>query len=155
MTDDGLFVEGVGLLIVEDCARRDEGVRNGLAGGSADPELDAGRIDALFLNQVLASIERAFGGCFGLLLRRRVADHNQPGIGLLRERQSDVIEAALGFVVDAHGATDITTEGQAAELLDLRDDGDERRCDDDVGGRLGGLSEIVDDVAGNRDRAGA
>jgi hypothetical protein len=57
MTDDGLFIEGVGVLIAEDCACRYERIGDGLASGSADPKFDAGRIDALLLNQVLASVK--------------------------------------------------------------------------------------------------
>jgi hypothetical protein len=85
VTNDGLFVEGVGVLVVEDCACGDKRVSNSLTSGTADSQFNAGRIDAFLLNQVLASIQRAFSGGFGFLLGSRVADHNQPGVGLLRE----------------------------------------------------------------------
>ena len=67
-------------------------------------------------------------------------------VGLLAEREGDIVKAALRFVVDAHGATAIACEAQAAEVLSLRHR-DDRSRDDDVGGCLRGLSEIVNKVA--------
>ena len=150
MPDDGFFVEFVGVLIVEGCACGNQRVGHDHPGGWADAEFDAGGINTLFLNQVLTGVEGALCGGLGLLIRRRVANHDEVGVGLLRKREGDVVEAALGFVVDAFRATAIACEAQAAERLGLRG-GNDGRSDDDVGGRFGGLSEIVDQVAGNGD----
>ena len=155
VTDNGLVVEGLGAEVVEGCAGGDEGVGDGLAGGVADAELDAGWVDSLFLREVLASVEGTFGGGGGLLLRIRVADDDEAGVGLLIEGEGDVVEAALGFVIDADGATLITREAQAAEGLGLRNDGCGRRGDGDFGGGLCSLAEVVYRVAGDGDDAGA
>jgi hypothetical protein len=155
MTDDGLLVEGMRVQIVEDGAGRDQGVGDGLAGGLTDPQLDAGWIDALLLRQVLARVERTFGSSVGFLRRCRVAYDDQPGVCLLVQSEGDVIQAALGFVVDAYGATLIASKAETAELLGLWKDRDRRSCDDDVGGGLGALAEIIDNVAGYGNGAGA
>jgi hypothetical protein len=63
----------------------------------------------------LASVEGTFGCSGWLLLRIRVADDDQPCVGLLIESEGDVVEAALGFVIDADGAALITCKAQAAE----------------------------------------
>ena len=75
------------------------------------------------------------------------------GVGLLREGEGDVIEAALGLIVDTYGPTAIASEGDAAQRLCLGHDRDDWRSDDDIGGRLGGLAEIVHNIAGDGDGA--
>lgn len=76
------------------------------------------------------------------------------GVGLLLEGEGDVVEAALGFVIDAYGAAKITSKAQAAERLGLRYDGNDGSRDDDVGSGLGALAEVVDDVARDGDGTG-
>ena len=85
MTDDGLLVEGLGVLIIEDGAWWDQRVGHGLAGGLADSQFDAGGIDVLLPHEVLAGVECTFCGGFRLLLWIGVADHDQAGVGLLLE----------------------------------------------------------------------
>jgi len=81
------------------------------------------------------------------------ADDHQFGGGLAIEGQSDLVEATLGFVVDADRTLPVALEGDAAEIDDCRRwrrwwccDGD--RC---IGGPL--FAEVVDDVAGDGDGA--
>jgi len=57
VADNGLFVEGVGVGTVEGRACRYQRVGYDHTGGSADAEFDAGGINALFLNQILAGVE--------------------------------------------------------------------------------------------------
>jgi len=155
MTDDALVVECLGAKIVEGSSCGDQRVGDCLAGRFADTQLDAGWVDALLLGEVLAGVEGAFCTGARLLLRIRVADDDQPRISLLIEGESDVVEAALGFVVDANWATLITREAQAAELLGLRNDWGRGSGDDDLRGGLRGLAEIIDCVAGDGDGARA
>lgn len=56
MASDGLLVEGMGIGILERGALGHEGVGDGLAGGLADAEFDTGRIDTLFVDEVLTGI---------------------------------------------------------------------------------------------------
>jgi hypothetical protein len=140
VANDGLLVEGVGIRVIEGCACRNQDVGHGLIGKCACAELNAGWIDTLFLDQVLTSVECALGRGLRLLARRRVPDHHEVGVSLLREGEGDVIEAALGFVVDAYGSTTVACKAEAAQRLGLGDDGDDRRGDDDVGGRRGRLA---------------
>jgi hypothetical protein len=155
VTHDALVIEGVGVEVVVDGACWDQRVGYSLAGWLTDAEFDAGWIDTLLLRQVLTGVEGTFGGSFGLLLRIRVANHHEAGIGLLVEGQGDVIEAALGFVVYADGATLIAGEAEAAKSLSLWDDGNRRGGDDDVGRGLRGLAEIVDHVTSHGNGAWA
>ena len=150
MPGDGLFVEGVGVRAVEGCACRNQRVVHDLTCVWADAQFDTGGINTLFLNQVLTRVEGTLCCGVGLLIRGRVADHDEVGVGLLGKCEGYVVEAALGFVVDTHGTTAIACEAQAAEVLGLRNRNDGRR-DDDVGGCLGGLSEIVDEIASDSD----
>ena len=153
VTDDALVVEGLGIQIVECGASGYQRVGDGLAGRLADSQLDAGWVDALLLGKVLAGVEGTFGAGARLLLRIGVADDDQSRITLLIECESDVVEAALGFVIDTNWATQVAREAEAAERLGLRNDRDRRCGDDDFGGRLGALAEVVDSIAGDRDRA--
>ena len=68
VADDGLLIEGVGVRVIEGCAGWDEGVGDGLTGGCADAEFDAGGVDALLLHEVLAGIEGTFSSRLRLLL---------------------------------------------------------------------------------------
>ena len=155
MADDGLLVEGVGVGGGEGCACWDQGIGYSLLGGGSGPQFDACFVDTLFLNEILTGVESTLGSGLGLLIRRRVANDHEVRVGLLREGEGDVVKAALGFVVDANGATVVTSECEGAEGLRLRGHGNDGRRDDDVGGGLGGLAEIVHDVAGYGDGARA
>jgi hypothetical protein len=153
VTDDGLFIEGVGVEVIEGCTGGNQRVGYGLAVGFADEQFNAGRIDALLLGEVLPGVEGALGSRIRLLLRIRIAYHDEASVGLLIQGQSNVVEAALGFVIDSHGATKISCKAEAAEWLGLGYDGDGWGRNHDVGGCLGGLAEIVDHVAGYGDGA--
>jgi hypothetical protein len=155
VTDDAFVIEGVGVEVVVDGACRDQRAGYGLSGWLADAEFNAGWIDTLLLREVLACVEGTFGGCFGLLLRIRVADHHEAGIGLLVQGQGDVIEASLGFVVYADGATSIAGEAEAAQSLGLWDDGSWRGSNDDVGRCFRSFAEIVDHATGHGNGARA
>lgn len=50
VADNRLLIEGVRVLILEGSSLRNERVGDDLAGGLADAELDAGRIDALLVD---------------------------------------------------------------------------------------------------------
>ncbi len=80
-----------------------------------------------------------------------LADNNQLGRRLAIEGKSDLIEATLGFVVDADGALSVALEGDAAEIAYLRRGRRWRSRDGDrsVGGGL--FAQVVDDVAGDVD----
>ncbi len=49
-----------------------------------------------------------------------LADNNQLGRRFAIEGKGDLIEAALGFVVDADGTLSVALEGDAAEIAYLR-----------------------------------
>jgi hypothetical protein len=133
MPNDGLLIKGVGVWVLEDSTCRNQGVGYGLACWAADPQLDAGRIDTFLLHEVLAGIECTFGSGIGLFCRIGVANHDQVGIGLLLEGESDVVEAALGLVVDTDGSFAVTIEGDRAEVLCRGRRRDRRSVDADRG----------------------
>src|ERR1700730_15881712 len=82
-----------------------------------------------------------------------LANNNQFGRGLAIEGEGDLVEAALGFVVDADGTLSVALEGDAAEIDHRRRWRGWRSCDGDrrVGGGL--FTQIVDNVAGYVDGA--
>jgi len=85
MANDGLLIESLGVRAVEDGTRRNQRIGNGLAGGLADPQFNAGGIDALLLGQVLPCVEGAFSSGGRLLAGCRVSHDDEPCIGLLIE----------------------------------------------------------------------
>ena len=92
-----------------------------LTGLGTSPNLDAGGIDALLLDQVVLGVDGAL--CCQLrtllLVGCRVANHNSSGIRLTLQVESDVIQAGLGFVVDASRTALVTIEVDRAERLRL------------------------------------
>ena len=82
-----------------------------------------------------------------------LADNNQLGGRLAIEGEGDLVEAALGLVVDADGTLSVALERDAAEIAYLRRWRWWRSCDGD-GGVGGGLfAQVVDDVASDVDGA--
>jgi len=75
-----------------------------------------------------------------------LANDNQLGRGLAIEGKGDLIEATLGFVVDADWALAVAIEGNAAEIAYLRRGRGwwSRDRDRRVGGGL--FAEVVDDA---------
>src|SRR6266851_326323 len=82
-----------------------------------------------------------------------LADNNQLGRRLAIEGEGDLIEAALGFVVDADGTFSVALEGDAAEIAHLRRGRGGRSRDGDRGVGDDLFSQVVDDVAGDVDCA--
>jgi len=82
-----------------------------------------------------------------------LADNNQLGRGLAIEGEGNLIEATLGFVVDAYGTLSVALEGDAAEIGVPAAGRGWRSRDGDrsVGGGL--FAQVVDDVAGDVDGA--
>src|SRR5882724_7975582 len=81
------------------------------------------------------------------------ADDNELGRRFAVKGEGDLIEAALGFVVDAYGTLSVALEGDATEIAYLRRWRRWRSRDGDrsVGGGL--FAQVVDDVAGDVDGA--
>ncbi len=155
VANDGLLIERVGRGVVEESAGWDEGVGDGLVGCLAGADFDARWVDALLLDEVLAFVEGALGGESWLLAWGLVADDDQAGIGLLAEGEGNVVEAAFGFVVDAHGTFGVAREADAAEVLGRWRRRHGRSGEDDVGGGGQGVVGVVGHGAGNGDGAGA
>ena len=86
------------------------------AGFAAGAQLDAGGIDTFLLREVLRDVEVSLGCGIRCLIGRMSADDNQLGGGLAVEGQGDLVEATLGFVVDADGTLPVALEGDAAEI---------------------------------------
>src|SRR6266550_6395466 len=82
-----------------------------------------------------------------------LADNNQLGRRLAIEGEGDLIEAALGFVVDADGTLSVALEGDAAEITYLRRWRRWRSRDGDRGVGGGLFAQVVDDVACDVDGA--
>src|SRR3981081_4478776 len=77
-----------------------------------------------------------------------LADNNQLGRRFAVEGEGNLIEATLGFVVDADGTLSIAVEGDAAEIDHCRQWRRWRSCDGDRSGGGCLFAHIVDDVAG-------
>lgn len=119
---------------------------------TAGAHVDAGGIDALLVSEVLLDVEVALRRCIGGFVCRVPTDYYQSGGGVAVECEGDFVETALSFVVHADGTLLIALEGDAAEWA-YRRWWRWRRSRDGNGGGGGGLfAEIVDSIAGHRDR---
>jgi len=91
--------------------------------------------------------------CLTLRVRSAAASgDDEYGIGFAVQREGDVIETALGFVIHAHGAIAVALEGDAAEAACDGRWGNgrrRRRGDRDGGCGGGGFALVVDYVAGD------
>src|SRR6266851_893729 len=154
VTFDRAGVEGGGAAEVEAGTGRYEGVFDDAAGVAAGAQLDAGGVDALLLCEVLLYVEGALGGRVGLLIGGVFADDDELGGGVAVEGEGDLVEAALGLVVDADGTLAVALEGDTAEAAWLRRRWGRRRRNGDRGGGCGLFAQVVDYVAGDDDGAG-
>ena len=105
--------------------------------------------------EVLADVEGALGCGFGTLVGGGVADDDEARVGLLVQGEADVVEAALGFVVDSDRTGLVALEGDSAKRGGPRNDGKRGALDVDERGVGGCLAEVVDQVAGDRDGTGS
>lgn len=135
-------------------SRRHERIADEASRHGPGTNLDARAIDAFLLHKILASVECALGACLGVLVRRRVADHDKRRAGLLLHRKRNIVEAALRFVVYTRRTAAVTLEAYVAEVLCLRDCRCRRRSQRDLRIRLRGLPEVVDDVTCHSDCGG-
>jgi hypothetical protein len=109
-------IEGVGVAWSEDRSGRHEDAVEAASQIAASAQLDAGGVDTLFLREVLRNVEVSLGRGVRRFIGRMLADDNQLGRRLAIEGKGDLIEAALGFVIDADGTFSVALEGDAAEI---------------------------------------
>ena len=96
-----------------------------------------------------APIQGALGCGVRLFIGRMLADDNEFGGGLAVEGEGDIVEAALGLVVDADGTLLVALEGEAAEIAGLGWRWGSWLRDVDGGVGRGMVAEVVDYVAGD------
>ena len=99
-------------IVFEVRARGNQIILDTVASGSTGPNLDAGRIDSLLVDQVELGVDGTFRSQSAGLTRVGIAvtDQDSLSVGLLLEIQSDIIQAGLGFVVHAGWATLVAVE---------------------------------------------
>ena len=132
---------------------RHENRVRGFAGCVSGADKDAARFDALFLGQILADIQCAFRRSLRLFAGIGVGDNVELRIRLLLHGQRNVVQASLGFVVDAGWSCLATRKRQRAQRALLRQGRDDSsrflHVDRRVGARS--LPKVVDDVARHGD----
>ena len=151
VASDGSLVKGLRACVAEDRPCRHQNGARCSAGGLAYAKVDAGGVDTLFLREVLADVECAFGGASGRSSGEALPMINELRVRLLIQRESDVVEASLGFIVDAH-RTVLVAVKDSAHRPAFR----QRPAPAPFGTvtsvvAVAVLPEIVDEVAGHRD----
>src|ERR1700749_4072520 len=143
-------------IVVEVGASRNQVVLFLLASLAASPNLDPGGIDALLLNQVVLGVDGALRSQLRTLFLAccRVANHNSSRIRLTLQVEGYVIQAGLGFVVDAARTALVTIEVDRAERLRLGLRRRWRLLDVDRSRRRSRLALVIRHVAGHGDRTG-
>src|SRR5262249_21622847 len=136
--------------------RRNQVVLHLLTGFGTSPDLDTGGINALLLDQVVLRVDSALRCHLRtlLLIGCRVANHNSSRIRLTLQVEGYVIQAGLGFVVDASRTALVTIEVDRAERLRLGLRRWWRRFHVDRAGRRGSLTLVVGDIRRDSDRTG-
>ncbi len=146
-------IEGVGIAGNEACSGGNQDAVEATARFTAGAQLDAGGIDTFFVGEVLLDVEIALGCGIGLSSAECFPTMYQLRGRVAVEGEGDLVEASLSFVVDADGTLSVALEGDAAEVVVPRCHGWRWSCNCDCGVRTGLFAEIVDDVAGDVDRA--
>src|SRR6201996_2399962 len=143
-------------IVVEVGASRNQIVLFLLASLAASPNLDTGGIDALLLNQVVLGVDGALRSQLRtlFLVCCRVANHNSSRIRLTLQVEGYVIQAGLGFVVDAARTALVTIEVDRAERLRLGLRRRWRLLDVDAGRSRSRLALVICHVAGHGNATG-
>jgi len=149
---DRVRVKGCGISRNEARSGGNQGAVEDPARFTAGAHVDAGGIDALLVSEVLLDVEVALCCGVGGFVGRVPTDYYQPGSGVAVECEGDFVETALSFVVDADGTLLVALEGDAAEGAYWRWWWRRRSRDGNGGGGGGLFAEIVDGIAGHRDR---
>lgn len=152
MTNDRVLIKGPSARALEVCSRRDQGIADEPPRHRTYANLDTRAVDTLFLYQVLTSVEGALCTGLGMFIRRGVADYHQLRTRLLLHGERDVVETALGFVVDSQRPTAIAIKADMAEILRLRNNRRGWNGQSDLRVCLSSLTKVINDVARDGDR---
>src|SRR5882757_2537445 len=141
---------------VEGGTGRNQVVLHLLTGFCTSPNLDAGGINALLLDQVVLGVDGALRCNLRtlFLVGCRVANHNSSRIRLTLQVEGYVIQAGLGFVVDASRTALVTIEIDRAERLRLGLRRRWRLLDVDRSRGRGRLTLVIGNIRRDSDRAG-
>jgi len=144
-------IEGCGIAGNEGCSGGNQGAVKDAARFAAGAHVDAGGVDTLLIGEVLFDVEVALGSGIRGFVRSVPPDDDQPGGCVAVEGEGDLVEAALGLIVDADRTLCVAIEGDATEAAYGRRRRWRRSRDGDCGGGCGLLAKVVDGVTGDCD----